>query len=165
MNKEIEILAGKLGLLLQSKHLTLVTAESCTGGGLGFSLTSISGSSEWYERGFITYSNAAKTESLNVPAATIEKYGAVSEQTARAMADGALINSHADLSIAITGIAGPTGGSTEKPVGTVWMAYAGKNIITEALVDIFPGNREAVRLGIIKRVLQTLIARYSQPDV
>ena len=164
MNKEIDILAGKLGLLLQSRHLSLVTAESCTGGGLGFSLTSISGSSEWYERGFITYSNAAKTELLNVPATTIEQFGAVSEQTARAMAEGALKNSHADLSISITGIAGPAGGSAEKPVGTVWIAYAGKNMPTQTNVDIFPGNREAVRLGIIKRVLQTLISRYSQLD-
>jgi nicotinamide-nucleotide amidase len=161
VNKEIEALVEKAGLVLSARQITVVTAESCTGGGLGFCLTSIAGSSAWYERGFTTYSNAAKEELLNVNPDTLEQFGAVSEQTACEMAEGALVNSHADVSIAITGIAGPDGGSKDKPVGTVWIAYAGKNLATKAYVDIFPGDREAVRLSVIQRALEKLIDYHS----
>lgn len=157
MNKEIEVLSEELGAILTRKHLKIATAESCTGGGLGFALTSIAGSSAWYERGFITYSNEAKMELLDVNHQTLETYGAVSEETARAMAVGALVNSQADISIAITGIAGPGGGTPDKPVGTVWIAYAGKQLSTDAEVNIFPGDRRAVRDATIQRALQHLI--------
>src|SRR3990167_1106476 len=155
--KELESLADQLGQLLKQNNLKLATAESCTGGGLGFYITSTPGSSEWYDRGFITYSDTAKIDMLNVKPYTLEQFGAVSEQVVREMADGALANSDADLSIAITGIAGPSGDAPGKPVGTVWIAYAGKNITTEAHVDVFPGDRTGVRLGTIKRVLEHLL--------
>ena len=155
--KELESLANQVGKLLKQNNLKLVTAESCTGGGLGFYITSAPGSSEWYDRGFITYSNTAKTEMLNVKPHTLEKFGAVSEPVIREMAEGALAQSNVDLSIAISGIAGPGGDAPGKPVGTVWIAYAGKNITTEAHVDVFPGDREGIRLGTIKRVLEHLL--------
>jgi len=157
MNKEIKVLAEEFGAILTRKHLKIATAESCTGGGLGFALTSIAGSSTWYERGFITYSNEAKIELLDVKQQTLETFGAVSEETARSMAVGALVNSQADISVAITGIAGPSGGTPDKPVGTVWIAYAGKQLVTDTEVNIFPGDRHAVREATIQRALQHLI--------
>lgn len=156
MNTNLTSLASSLGMLLKKNHLMLVTAESCTGGGIGYWLTSIAGSSDWYERGFITYSNAAKMECLSVKQETLAQFGAVSAEVAREMAEGALKNSHADLSVAVTGIAGPDGGSKEKPVGTVWIAYAGKHIPTQAEVEIFAGDRDAVRNAVIANVLLTL---------
>jgi nicotinamide-nucleotide amidase len=113
---------------LSSQGLKLATAESCTGGMVAAAITDIAGSSTIFDRGFVTYSNAAKIELLNVPLELIEQYGAVSEQVASAMAQGAFKNSNADITIAITGIAGPTGGSTEKPVGLVWFAVATRNL-------------------------------------
>jgi nicotinamide-nucleotide amidase len=146
-----------LANLLQQKNLLLATAESCTGGGLGYHLTSIPGSSLWYERGFITYSNDAKIELLSVKANTLNIHGAVSAAVAREMAEGALQHSKADLTIAITGIAGPDGGSKDKPVGTVWVAFAGKNIDTKTSVNIYSGDREAVRSGVIQYVIEQLL--------
>ena len=157
MTSAIESLTQELGNLLKQKNWKLSTAESCTGGGLGFYLTSMPGSSEWYEGGFITYSNTAKMEMLNVKSTTLDTYGAVSEFTANEMAEGALEHSHADISVAITGIAGPDGGSEDKPVGMVWMAYAGKNIETITHVDIFPGNRTEIRFNTIARVIEQLV--------
>lgn len=157
MTSELTTLAAQLGKQLKQNHLKIATAESCTGGGLGFWITSIPGSSEWYERGFVTYSNTAKIEMLNVKPHTIDHYGAVSEPVALEMAEGALVQSNADITVAVTGIAGPDGGAPDKPVGTVWIAYAGKNMRTETIVDVFPGDREAVRLGTIKRALEQLI--------
>jgi nicotinamide-nucleotide amidase len=157
MNKEIEVLAEELGAILKRKHLKLATAESCTGGGLGFALTAIAGSSDWFERGFITYSNDAKIELLGVKPQTLDTFGAVSAETAREMAAGALAHSRADISVSITGIAGPDGGTADKPVGTVWMAFAGKNLSTDTEVNIFPGDRRAVREATIQRALQHLI--------
>lgn len=154
MSETIAKLANALGETLNSRNLKVVTAESCTGGGLGFWVTSVAGSSAWYERGFVTYSNQAKQDLLNVSAEILDTHGAVSEQTAIAMAEGALKNSHSDVAIAITGIAGPDGGSEAKPVGTVWIAYAGKDISALAEVDIFPGTREMVRLSVIERALK-----------
>ena len=129
---------------LLSKHWHIATAESCTGGGLAQLLTSIPGSSDWFERGFVTYSNESKSEMLGVKTDTLEKYGAVSEEVAREMAEGALKYSHADVSIAITGVAGPDGGSVEKPVGTVWFAWcvSGK---TCSECKHFTGDRAHVR--------------------
>lgn len=157
MSREIEALARELGGLLRQHELKLVTAESCTGGGLGFYLTTIAGSSDYFDRGFITYSNAAKIEMLEVNPDTLEKFGAVSEETAREMAEGALKHSDADLSVSITGVAGPDGGSEDKPVGTVWMAYARKNLATRAEVKIFMGDRAQVREATIKKVFEQLI--------
>lgn len=150
-------LAEKVGKVLKERHLKLVTAESCTGGGLSFWITAIPGSSDWFERGLVTYSNEAKEELLGVKKETLERFGAVSEETACEMAKGALKYSHGNISIAITGIAGPTGGSLQKPVGTVWIAYAGKNYPTKAIGDIYTGSREEVRNQVIERAMQELL--------
>ena len=157
MTKELQSLANELGQVLKQKKIRLATAESCTGGGLGYWITSVPGSSVWYERGFITYTNKSKIEMLNVKPHTLDMFGAVSEPVVLEMAEGALSQSNADITIAVSGIAGPDGGSPDKPVGTVWIAYAGKNMRTETVVDVFPGDREAVRLGTIKRALENLI--------
>ena len=142
--------------LLQRRH-SLATAESCTGGMIAAACTDLPGSSQWFERGFVTYSNAAKTDMLGVPAALIEQYGAVSEPVARAMADGALAHSQAQVSVAVTGVAGPTGGSDEKPVGTVWFAWCvGGETHTE--MQHFAGDRGTVRAATLRYALQRLLA-------
>lgn len=135
----------------------LVTAESCTGGGLGSLLTSIPGSSAWFERGYITYSNESKQEMLGIPAETLNSYGAVSEQTAAAMATGAITNSHAAISVAITGIAGPDGGTAEKPVGTVCLAWSIRNGETRTTRVLFDGDRRMIREQAILMALQGLL--------
>ena len=139
--------------------MMLATAESCTGGWAAQVVTSVSGSSEWFDRGFVTYSNDAKQEMLGVSASTLERHGAVSEETARAMADGALLRSRARMTLAITGIAGPTGGSPDKPVGMVWFAWA-MNGETRTQLARFSGDRETVRrqsvLTALKGVLDVL---------
>lgn len=141
------------------KHkLKLATAESCTGGGLSYWLTSVPGSSNWFERGFVTYSNEAKIEMLGVRSQTLEAHGAVSEETVTEMAKGALERSHADWSIAITGIAGPDGGTPDKPVGTVWIGIGGRNIPVIAKRMLFNGDRQEVRLASIARSLEMLLA-------
>jgi nicotinamide-nucleotide amidase len=142
--------------LLRQQQLHLTTAESCTGGGLSYYLTSIPGSADWFERGFTTYSNAAKVELLGVLPATLDTFGAVSEQTAREMAEGALRHSKAQVSIAITGIAGPSGGSAEKPVGTVWIAWAKINSETIFQKNIYTGDRQDVRLQAMVTALEIL---------
>lgn len=144
---------------LKQGQLTLATAESCTGGGLSYWLTSLPGSSDWFDRGFITYSNTAKIDMLGVAAKTIETFGAVSAQTAKEMAEGALRYSKADISVAITGVAGPTGGTPEKPVGTVWIAWAKKGTASQAQVFLFPGDRQAIRLQAIAQALEKLLDR------
>ena len=145
MHDEITTLAEEVGRALKERRLVLVVAESCTGGGVGEAITRIAGSSAWFDRGFITYSNDAKRELLGVPDETLERHGAVSEETARAMAQGALENSDASLSIAVTGVAGPDGGSAEKPVGLVWFAWAMQEHGVYAERRIFGGDRSAVR--------------------
>ncbi|HSI53154.1 MAG TPA: CinA family protein [Ramlibacter sp.] len=136
----------------------LATAESCTGGMIAAACTEVSGSSNWFERGFITYSNEAKTEMLGVDAALIESNGAVSEVVARAMAFGAVRNSRARVSVAVTGVAGPTGGSREKPVGTVWFGFMVDGLLTSE-TRLFPGDRAAVRAATVRHALEGLIAR------
>ena len=131
----------------------LVTAESCTGGWAAQAVTAIAGSSDWFERGFVTYSNAAKEEMLGVRPATIAKYGAVSEETAREMALGALKHSRGTIALAITGIAGPSGGSAEKPVGTVCFAWARKGHDAIAETRRFSGDRDAVRRQSVEHAL------------
>ena len=123
----LEFLLMALADALRARRWMLATAESCTGGLIAGACTEMAGSSEWFERGFVTYSNAAKSELLGVPASLIARHGAVSEPIARAMAAGALAHSHAQVSVAVTGIAGPGGGSLEKPVGTVWLGWQVKD--------------------------------------
>lgn len=134
------------------------TAESCTGGLIAKTFTDLAGSSDWFDRGFVTYSNAAKSEMLGVPASLIEEYGAVSEPVANAMASGALRNSEADYAIAVTGIAGPGGGGAGKPVGTVWIALAEDGQL-EARLHHFDGNRAAVREATLLTSLGMLLER------
>ncbi|NOX28109.1 MAG: CinA family protein [Gammaproteobacteria bacterium] len=134
----------------------LTTAESCTGGGVAQCLTSVSGSSFWFDRGFITYSNEAKQEMLGVSEELLEKHGAVSEQAVVAMARGALAHSRAQASLAVTGIAGPSGGTSEKPVGTVWFAWA-LETETKTACQVFAGDRQAIRQQSEKFSLQGLL--------
>ncbi|HEY8070112.1 MAG TPA: CinA family protein [Burkholderiales bacterium] len=137
-------LSRKVGKALQSKGQFLVTAESCTGGWVAQAMTSVAGSSQWFERGYVTYSNAAKREELGVSRKTLERYGAVSEETARAMARGARRRGRDTVALSITGIAGPGGGLPGKPVGTVCFAFArGRRIRSET--KRFKGNRNSVR--------------------
>jgi nicotinamide-nucleotide amidase len=137
--------AEKVSQRLKARGAIIVTAESCTGGWVAQELTAIAGSSAWFDRGFVTYSNEAKQEMLGVRAETLKKYGAVSEQTAREMAQGALDRSRGTVALAITGIAGPTGGTAEKPVGTVCFGWATKGEPPRAETKHFPGGRESVR--------------------
>lgn len=150
-------LATLVGGALASRGASLAAAESCTGGGVAEAVTRISGSSSWFERGFVTYSNAAKTEMLGVTSATVAEFGAVSEQTARAMAGGALAHSHATCALAVTGIAGPTGGSDAKPVGTVCFAWAQRGGAVASETRRFDGDREAVRRQSVMHALQGLL--------
>lgn len=144
-NDELVTLATKLGLALKARGYTLALAESCTGGMVAQYVTAIAGSSAWFDRGFVSYSNLAKVELLNVSNETLECYGAVSKQTAIEMALGALKNSHAHIAGSITGIAGPDGGTPEKPVGTVCLAWASNDFVAQAETKLFTGNRESVR--------------------
>ena len=134
----------------------LATAESCTGGLIAATCTDLPGSSTWLERGFVTYSNAAKTELLGVPADLIARHGAVSEPVARAMAEGALARSHAQVSVAVTGVAGPSGGSADKPVGTVWLAWHVDGH-THSERCQFAGDRAAVRQATVAHALARLV--------
>jgi nicotinamide-nucleotide amidase len=144
-----------LARLLLRQGWFLTTAESCTGGLIAAHCTELAGSSNWFERGFVTYSNAAKCELLGVDAALIDRHGAVSEAVARAMAVGALAHSRAQVAIAVTGVAGPAGGSAEKPVGTVWLAWATPmGLISE--VKHFDGDRTAVRQATVQHALTRL---------
>lgn len=149
-------LTSQLAQLLLARGLMLCTAESCTGGLIAAACTDRAGSSVWFERGFVSYSNASKTDLLGVPEDLIARHGAVSQEVARAMAAGALAHSQAQLSVAVTGVAGPGGGSADKPVGTVWLAWAmGSQVRTEC--QHFEGNREAVRQATVVHALQGLI--------
>jgi len=138
--------------------LALATAESCTGGLIAAALTAIPGSSDVVDRGFVTYSNEAKTELLGVPAALIEAEGAVSELVARAMAEGALARSRADLTVAVTGVAGPGGGTAAKPVGLVWFGLARRDGATLGESRIFPGDRTAIREATVAHAFALLTA-------
>jgi len=153
----MKALAGKLAKALKAQGALLVTAESCTGGWAAQAMTAIAGSSDWFERGFVTYSNAAKRELLGVSEKTLETHGAVSEETARAMALGALERSRGTVSLAITGIAGPTGGSKAKPVGTVCFAWAARGGSVQAQTRHFKGDREAVRRQSVEHALDGVL--------
>ncbi len=157
-NKEQSIaeIVGLVAELIQKKGQMLVTAESCTGGMIAAACTDVAGSSHWFERGFVSYSNAAKTGLLGVDTALIDQHGAVSEPVARAMAAGAITHSKAQISIAVTGVAGPGGGSAEKPVGTVWFGWSvGGQLSSEVMR--FEGDRAAVRAATVRHALARLV--------
>jgi nicotinamide-nucleotide amidase len=148
----------QLAALLQDKGWMLATAESCTGGLIAAACTELPGSSNWFERGFVTYSDQAKVELLGVDPASIEAHGAVSEVVARAMAFGAVRHSRARVSVAVTGIAGPSGGSEQKPVGTVWFGFMVDGVLTSEMKH-FEGDRSAVRQATVQYALAGLLLR------
>ena len=142
--------------LLKTNNWKLATAESCTGGMIAACCTDVAGSSDWFDRGFVTYSNAAKTEKLGVDAVLITEHGAVSEEVVRAMVQGALQHSAAQVAVAVTGVAGPGGGSPAKPVGTVWLGWATPaGVVTER--QHFAGDRAQVRAATVQHALQRLV--------
>ncbi len=164
LTPEQQALVEALAEALRARDLRMVSAESCTGGLIAAACTSVAGSSRWFERGFVTYSNEAKTELLGVPAALIAMHGAVSEAVARVMAEGALRHSRADLSVAVTGIAGPDGAVEGKPVGTVWVAVSQREgqgdataPATRATLLQLNGDRAAVRHQTVTRALEALL--------
>jgi len=159
--RDEEILAAAQALAdsLAQQRLLLTTAESCTGGGIAETLTGIAGASAWYDRGFVTYSNEAKLSMLGVLQSTLDRFGAVSEATALEMARGAISHSGAHVSVAVTGIAGPDGGTPDKPVGTVWIAWGQKLGYAEARRFQFDGDRNAVRQQAILEAILGLNAR------
>lgn len=153
-----ERLATALGAALRARRWLCATAESCTGGLVAGAITMVAGSSEWFDRGFVTYSDEAKVETLDVSPATIEAHGAVSEATARAMATGALAASRAQIAVAVTGIAGPGGATPGKPVGTVCFAWALRDAEPRVAIHQLPGDRAAVRSACVTIALDGLIA-------
>jgi nicotinamide-nucleotide amidase len=157
LNIDLQAHVEALATALRARGWMLTTAESCTGGLISAACTSLAGSSDWFERGFVTYSNAAKSDLLGVPAALIAQHGAVSEEVARAMAEGALARSKAQVSVAVTGVAGPGGGSAAKPVGTVWMAVGKVGGATEVELLQLAGDRAAVRAQTVARAVKAVI--------
>lgn len=154
--QEIERQSRLVADLMLKNGWMLATAESCTGGLIAGACTSLAGSSSWFERGFVTYSNEAKAESLGVDPALIAEHGAVSEKVARAMAFGAVRHSRARVGVAVTGIAGPTGGSPDKPVGLVWFGFQVDGLLSSES-RVFPGDRAAVRTATVLHALQRLV--------
>ena len=154
MDIELFEIAQQLGQLLKSTEKKIATAESCTGGWIAQIITEVSGSSAWFDRGFVTYSNSAKVQMLGVNPETLTKFGAVSTQTATEMVKGALTHSEADCAIAVTGIAGPDGGTADKPVGTVFIAWAYKNRELKVVQQQLTGNRHQIRRQTVKIALE-----------
>lgn len=159
MDADLAELSRRVGAALRERSLLLSTAESCTGGWAAQIVTHTGGSSAWFERGFVTYSNQAKTEMLGVKPETLAAHGAVSEETAREMAAGAIAHSNAAVALAITGIAGPTGGTPEKPVGTVCFGWCRRGAAPQSERRRFDGDREAVRRQSAIHALEGLLAR------
>lgn len=156
MTNELIDLATRVGEALGPKKMMMAAAESCTGGGIAYTLTEVPGSGDWFDCGFVTYSNTAKNEMLDVPDAVIAQFGAVSEEVAAAMASGAVANSNADIAVSTTGIAGPTGAVPGKPIGTVCFGWArGDQVHTERLV--FTGDRHAVREQAVAHALRGIL--------
>ncbi len=158
-------LAAQVGQALKSHGLMLCTAESCTGGGVSQAITEIAGSSAWFERGYVTYSNLSKQQSLDVSAVTLLQYGAVSEATVREMVSGALAHSDAQIALAVSGIAGPDGGSAEKPVGTVWFAWGIEQSECVARAYHLIGDRTSIREQAVKIALEGVLALLSSRTV
>ena len=161
----IQDICLELGNALTKKKIRIALAESCTGGLVCQHLTNIPGSSVWFDRGFVTYSNESKIELLKVSQDTLLKFGAVSKEVASEMALGALNESHAQIALSITGIAGPAGGSTEKPVGTVFFAIAHQNKIIFNASKVFPGSRENIRESSCLFALNQVLALTLKPQV
>ncbi len=157
MNPELALLSERVGRALAARDWTMATAESCTGGWIAEVVTATAGSSAWFDRGFVTYSNAAKQEMLGVGGDTLVRHGAVSERTVREMAAGALAHSHAQVAVAVSGIAGPAGGSADKPVGMVCLAWAIVGQPLRATTRHFDGDREAVRRQTVECALGELL--------
>ena len=155
-------LAIQVGEALKSHGYMLATAESCTGGGVASAVTDIAGSSAWFDRGFVTYSNQAKMEMLQVPSGTLAQFGAVSEATVREMVSGALRQSQAQIALAVSGIAGPGGGTPEKPVGTIWFAWGHKDGVTVARLHQLAGNRAEIREQAVRIALQGVLEMLQQ---
>lgn len=153
----VPVIVALAASLLVKKGWSLTTAESCTGGMIAAACTDLAGSSAWFERGFVTYSNAAKTGMLGVDAALIEQHGAVSEPVARAMATGAVAHSKAQVSVAVTGVAGPGGGSADKPVGRVWFGWSVGGEVSSEVMH-FDGDRAAVRTAAVQHALDRLVS-------
>ncbi|WP_108507749.1 CinA family protein [Polynucleobacter acidiphobus] len=167
MNSSITSLTQQLAQILLAKGFKIASAESCTGGLLAAHLTSLAGSSDWFERGFVTYSNQAKEESIGVPKELIERYGAVSEEVARAMAEGVLNHSLAQVSVAITGIAGPGGGSANKPVGMVcfaWGMQVDDQIQTRSQTKQFSGDRQNIREQACVYAIESLLEQLTASE-
>ena len=161
MDAEILEASRVLGKFLSDRNLTATTAESCTGGGIACAITAVSGSSGWFNQAYVTYSNGAKQKSVGVSAGTLERHGAVSRETVREMAAGARKAAGADVAVSVSGIAGPTGGTAEKPVGSVWFGFAaGDSVITE--FRHFAGDRASVRRQAVLFALRRLFAVASQ---
>ncbi|MBV9575008.1 MAG: CinA family protein [Gammaproteobacteria bacterium] len=164
MIEKIKQLVLETAEILTQQQLMLATAESCTGGGLSYWLTSVPGSSAWFDRGFVTYSNAAKIDMLEIETALLQQFGAVSQEIACDMAQKTLQKSLATVSIAITGIAGPEGGSEQKPVGTVWIAWGRRHHAPYCEKNIFAGDRQQIRLATIAKALEKLVEMISLHD-
>lgn len=158
LDAEIEHLATELGLALSQRGWLAATAESCTGGGVATAITDIAGSSGWFDRGFVTYTNEAKQQMLGVSDQSLREQGAVSEAVVLEMARGALANSSAAISVAISGIAGPGGATEDKPVGTVWFAWADRSGRHHSLLARFDGDRRQVRQQAVRQALAGLLA-------
>lgn len=156
VNDAVSPLVERLATQLRAKGWMMATAESCTGGLIAGACTDLAGSSDWFERGFVSYSNAAKTELLGVDATLIAQHGAVSEPVARAMAQGAVTHAHAQVAVAVTGVAGPGGGSADKPVGLVWFGWAVPGGV-HTDVQRFDGDRAAVRAATVRHALARLL--------
>ena len=153
----LQNLSEQVGLRLLEKHFWLATAESCTGGWISQSITDIAGSSQYFDRGFVTYSNESKQDMLGVSQETLTQHGAVSEQTVMEMVQGALANSRADIVVAVSGIAGPSGGTPDKPVGMVWHAWALRDGESVTQVEHYLGSRSEVRQQTVETALQGIL--------
>lgn len=156
-HESVQALVQRLGQALKTHGWSLATAESCTGGLIAAACTAVSGSSDWFDRGFVTYSNASKMQLLGVSEALLTTHGAVSEPVVRAMAEGAWARSTAQVAVAVTGIAGPTGATPGKPVGTVWLAVSLRDGPTQAWNLWWPGDRQAVREATVHEALDRLV--------
>lgn len=157
MENDLVELAERLGIWLKTKGKKIVTAESCTGGWIAQSITEVPGSSAWFDRGFVTYSNAAKIQMLDVKSGTLEKYGAVSSEAAKEMVMGALERSEAEFAVAVTGIAGPDGGTAEKPVGTVFIAWASRDGGSRVQKFPFQGDRRQIRAQTVRMAIKGMM--------
>ncbi|MFT7300446.1 MAG: nicotinamide-nucleotide amidase [Porticoccus sp.] len=157
MNRHTKDLSAQLGAVLRSRQLTVTSAESCTGGGVASAITDISGSSQWFHAGFVTYADDVKEQLLGVSPETLMSEGAVSESVVRQMVKGAINAAGADIAVAVSGVAGPDGGTEDKPVGVVWFAWAMKNGVVTTLCTQFEGDRSAVRQAAVERALRGLV--------